>query len=229
MEINRLRIEIQKPNESRIHSRSALLQHANARAQFWQFKTSSIQQTTNNGEWCVQNTEHISFHVCWLHNRGKTHIKHTLRYSIHTHIHLFIWIFLPCSKDFKNSQSWSICHFACMCVCVCVSWIFIVCEHLAIHFHLNCPLAFGLFARSFVPSFGLLLFQCVRFLYVFFLFSLNEVDVDNGFSMYWCSRCTPRSPHSYSVLFTSLESWFEFVHVKSHTVNTEHLNFNHSL
>lgn len=104
---------------------------------------------------CTEHWTHsISwFHVCWLHKRGKTHIKHTLRYSIHTRIHLFIWIFLHCSKDFKNSQSWSICHFACMCLSLCVSWIFIVCEHLAIHFHLNCPLAFGLFPRSFVRSF----------------------------------------------------------------------------
>lgn len=69
--------------------------------------------------------------------------------------------------------------------CMCASWIFIVCEQFAIHFHLNCPLTFcvNVLGQSNDSTSHVLSLFCHFF--CLSRFSLNGVDVDNGFSMYW--------------------------------------------
>lgn len=155
MEINRLRIEIQKPNESRIHSRSALLQHANARAQFWQFKTSSIQQTTNNGEWCVQNTEHIPFHDFMYADyitEGK-HISSTLSATPSTRVYIYLYGFFFIAQRILRIvkvDRYAILH-ACVSLSVCIVNIYRM-RTLSNSFSFKLSACIRLF-RSFVRSF----------------------------------------------------------------------------
>lgn len=128
----------------------------------------------------------------WLHNiqenPSSTHLSRAIRRCQHT------WFLFVCSMDLKDIRSWSIC--AKMCACVC--------EHFAIHFHLNCP--FGFRVAGFCCCFE---FSFLSDFFFRFFFFANEVDVDNDFSMYWSALYTT---HNFPRVFSfSLHRSLRFV------------------
>lgn len=132
---------------------------------------------------------------------------------------MYAFIFVR-SKDLKDSQSWSILVTMCASEWVCVSWIFIVREHFAIHFHLNCPFAFG--TLNF--TYWYLVCSCFGILY-FFLFLTRSPWIFLKWSRRW-QRLFKVLIYAVCSIFSSglhrscLTIWI--VNVKPHTVTSLH-------